>query len=195
MHRILSALLETALAAVFLIPIFLYLNKTKFHNIHTTLAALLFALYLSAVYAMVGMLNITYIRFDPSFNFVPFLYFFTDVTSLLNVFLFVPLGFFLPILRSKFRKFWPTLAFGFLMSVFIEVFQIFTLRATDVNDLITNTFGTIVGYFCGWLLLKAFPKLTLVEETNELKTICGSVLVVMFFFQPFLSNFVWNHLL
>ena len=103
MHRILSALLETALAAVFLIPIFLYLNKTKFHNNHTTWAALLFALYLSAVYAMVGMPNITYIRFDPSFNFVPFLYFFTDVTSLLNVFLFVPLGFFLPVLRSKFR--------------------------------------------------------------------------------------------
>lgn len=194
MHRLLFALLETALAAVFLIPIFQYLNKKRFHNNHTTLTALLFALYLSAVYAMVGLPNITYIRFAPSFNFVPFLYFFSDVTSLLNVFLFVPLGFFLPVLRSKFRKFWPTLAFGFLMSVFIEVSQIFTHRATDVNDLITNTFGTIIGYFCGWLLLKVCPKLKLAEETNELKTICGIVLVVMFFFQPFLSNFAWNYL-
>ena len=147
------------------------------------------------VYAMAGLPNITYVRFDPNFNFIPFQYFFSDRTSLLNVFLFMPLGVFLPILRSKFRNFLPTVIFGLLMSVFIETFQIFTLRATDINDLITNTSGTILGFFLGKLILKCFPQLVLTEEKNELKTVCLSVLMVMFFLQPFLSGFVWHLIL
>lgn len=192
MHRILSTCLEMAAAAVFLFPIFLYLHRTKFRSVHTTAAAFTFSLYLSAVYAMAGLPTVGYVRFHPSFNLVPFRYLFTDRSSLLNVFLFIPLGFFLPVLRSKFRTFFPTLLFGFGMSVFIELCQIFTLRATDVNDLMTNTAGTIIGYFCGRLLLKLFPRLTPAEETNELKTICAAVLFVMFFLQPFLSAFAWR---
>ena len=192
MHRLLPAFIETAAAAVFLVPIFLYLNKVKFHNLKTTAAAFLFSLYLSIVYAMAGLPNVTYVRFQPNFNFIPFQYFFTDHTSLLNVLLFVPLGVFLPILRTKFKKFLPTVLFGLLMSMFIEVFQIFTFRATDINDLITNTVGTILGYFLGKRLLRCFPQLILTEETNELKSICISVLFVMFFLQPFLSGLIWN---
>ena len=192
MHRIFSTCVETAIAAVPLIPIFLYLNNSKFHSIKTTLTALLFALYLAAVYAMVGLPNILYARFDPHFNFTPFQYMFSDETTILNVLLFLPLGFFLPVLRSKFRTFGATVLFGFCMSLFIEILQIFTYRATDINDLMTNTAGTILGYFAGRLLLKTFPGIVLTEETKELRTICFTVLLVMFFVQPFLSSLIWN---
>lgn len=195
MHRLSYACLETAIAAVFLIPIFYYYHKTKFHSKRTTIVALLFSLYLCAVYSMVGLPNATYFRFRPNYNIVPFRYFFSDFTSLLNVFLFIPLGFFLPVLREKFRKFIPVLLFGFLMSVLIEVMQIFTLRATDINDLMTNTLGTILGYFVGKLLLRTFPELILPEETQELRTICVTTVLVMFFLHPFLSGAIWTQFL
>lgn len=195
MSRFYFACVEAVSAAIFLIPLYYYLNKFRFRNKATTSAAFLFALYLCTVYAMAGLPNICYIRFDPKYNFIPFLYFFSDRSSLLNIFLFMPLGLFLPALRSKFLKFGPTVLFGFLMSAFIEFFQIFTRRATDINDLITNTFGTILGYFLGKLLLHFYPKLILTEDNNELNIICVSVIVVMFFMQPFLSAYIWNFLL
>lgn len=192
MHRILSSCLEAAFAAFFLVPIFLYLNKYKFHSKRTTSVAFLFAFYLCIVYSIVGLPNIMYVRFDPNFNFIPFLYFFSDRSTILNVFLFIPLGLFLPVLRSKFRFFLPTVLFGLVMSATIEMLQIFTLRATDINDLLTNTLGTALGYIVSRFLLKLFPQFILSEETNELKTIFISVLLVMFFLQPHLAHFMWN---
>jgi len=195
MHRILFTSVEAGAAAVFLIPIYYCLNRYKFRSISTTIAAFFFSLYLCTVYAMVGLPNITYVRFHPNFNYIPFRYFFSDISSLLNVILFIPLGLFLPVLRSRFQKTGFTVLFGFLMSLFIEFFQIFTMRASDINDLITNTVGTILGFFLGRFLLRYCPSLTLSEERNELKTICVTALTVMFFLQPFLSKLVWKFIL
>lgn len=192
MHRLFFASLETAAAAVFLIPIFFLLKRKMFHNRKTTVVALFFSLYLCTVYAIAGLPNVLYIRFHPNFNFVPFRYFFSDHTTLLNVLLFIPLGVFLPVLRVKFRRFLPTLLFGFLTSAFVELFQIFTLRATDINDLLTNTIGTAIGYVFGRVILKTYPQLSLDETDNELKTIIIHALFVMFFLQPFLSRLLWN---
>lgn len=42
-----------------------------------------------------------------------------------------------------------TLLIGCGLSFSIEIVQLFTLyRATDINDLITNIVGTLIGYFC-----------------------------------------------
>lgn len=190
MSRLLFCAVETGFAAVFLIPLFVYLHRRKFHSRKTTLTALLFALYLCAVYAVAGLPNVTYVRFQPNVNLIPFRYLLTDATSWLNVLLFVPLGFLLPLLRSRFRAFGPTLVFGLCLSALIEVFQIFTFRATDINDLMTNTLGTVLGYFPGYFLYSRFPMLHLHEENRQLRIICCSVLAVMFFFQPLLAGFV-----
>ena len=48
---------------------------------------------------------------------------------------------------------------GFLTSLSIEVLQIFTFRATDVDDLITNVTGTIIGYFISRVIIKKSPQL------------------------------------
>lgn len=192
MGVILSAIIETAAAAVFLIPIFLYLHKKRFHSLRTTAASLLLALYLSAVYAIVGLPSVIYVRFDPNYNLIPFRYMFTDFSTLLNVLLFIPLGGFLPILRSKFRSFPKTLLLGFSTSVFIEVFQIFTFRATDVNDLMTNSFGTAIGFFLGMLLIRLFPKIIMEEDPRQMRIIFAAVLIVMFFLQPFTDSLLWN---
>jgi len=45
-----------------------------------------------------------------------------------------------------------------LISLFIETTQIFLPRATDVDDLIMNTLGGLIGYILYLLVKKRFPQ-------------------------------------
>ena len=194
MHRILSMCLDAAVSALVLVPLFLLLNRYYFHNLKRTVCLFFLAVYLSGVFAVVGLPDIRYIRFDPHFNFAPFRYMFSDFTnSALNVLLFVPLGFLLPVLWTNFKKFHWTVLFGFCTSLLIEVLQIFTFRATDINDLMTNTFGTLLGWFAARLLLRFVPGIVLSEKTKEVYVVCGVTFLVMFFVQPFLAEWIFLH--
>ena len=189
MQRIIWMCLDAAVAAVFLIPLFLYLNKRYFHDKWRMLGYMLFAFYLSGMFAVVGLPDIRYVRFDIRINTVPFLYMFSDLTStLLNVALFVPLGFFLPVFWQRFLSFPRAVLFGFFCSLFIESLQIFTLRASDINDLMTNTFGTLLGWILARLLLPLVPGWKPGHRIREVYVICGSAFGVMFFLQPFLAD-------
>ena len=74
----------------------------------------------------------------------------------LNVLLFIPFGFFLPTLWEKFRNVKSTIVAGLLTTLFIEISQLFTGRATDIDDVITNILGTIIGYHIAYWFTKAF---------------------------------------
>lgn len=64
-----------------------------------------------------------------------------------NVLLFVPLGFLLPILFSKARRFSMTIIWTMLASLTIELTQRGTrLGSFDVDDLILNVLGGAIGY-------------------------------------------------
>ncbi len=64
-----------------------------------------------------------------------------------NVIAFIPFGFFLPILRRIHKSFFATLFYTFLLSLLIETVQLVTkVGAFDVDDLILNTLGGVVGY-------------------------------------------------
>ena len=69
-----------------------------------------------------------------------------------NVIAFVPFGFFLPLLMHKMRYFGKTILFGFEASVLIEVIQLFSkVGSFDVDDILLNTAGVVLGYFCFFL--------------------------------------------
>ena len=51
----------------------------------------------------------------------------------LNVLLFVPFGFFLPVLWKEFRNAKKVFIAGFAMTSFIEIAQIFTGRTADME--------------------------------------------------------------
>ena len=107
--------------------------------------------------------------FDPVLNFIP-LSSGIELSTILNIIFFMPFGFLLPTLWNKFRKFIPTVFAGFIFSLIIEVGQLFTIRATDVDDLIMNTLGTILGFILFKILSIIFKKLsnkTMVEEYNK----------------------------
>ena len=151
------------------------------------------SLYLAAVDSVVGLPSLLYIRFDQNINLVPFAYMFSDYrNSLLNVLLFVPLGLFLPVLWKRFRSLLWTGFVGFSFSLSIELLQLLTLRATDINDLMTNTAGTILGWLLGRLVLWLFPSIRPGWKTKELAIVFGVTFVVMFLAQPFLAEIIWN---
>ena len=196
MNRIVFAVLEIIAAALFLIPIYLVLNRMWFRSLKKTFAYCIFSFYLVAVYSLVGMPCITYVRLDLGGNLMPIVGLIGDLkNSVLNVLLFVPLGFLLPLLWEKFRTWKQTVLFGFGLSLAIELLQIFTMRATDVNDLITNVCGTVLGYGMAEFLFRKVPAVQNIlkfEKGNEVYLICGIVLVVMFFFQPFPAAYLWE---
>ena len=64
-----------------------------------------------------------------------------------NYALFVPSGIILPIINKNLNSFWKVTAAGALLSLFIELAQLpFKVRTTDVDDLIMNTMGVMIGY-------------------------------------------------
>lgn len=72
-----------------------------------------------------------------------------------NVFLFSPLGFFVPLIWSRCNSFKKILVLGLSVTCFIEFVQYFIGRSSDIDDVILNTFGTVIGY----IVLKGFQKI------------------------------------
>mgnify|MGYP002518827076 CR=1 FL=1 len=69
------------------------------------------------------------------------------VNVLGNAAMFVPSGMVLPIVYKRLNTFWKVLTTGIGISLCIEIIQLpFSVRATDIDDLILNTIGVIVGY-------------------------------------------------
>ena len=67
---------------------------------------------------------------------------------LLNILLFIPMGFFLPVnLNNRKRKIWFIILIVFAVSLGIEFLQFSVAgRLADIDDVLANTFGSAVGY-------------------------------------------------
>jgi glycopeptide antibiotics resistance protein len=82
-------------------------------------------------------------------------------TSLLNILLMVPFGFGLPFITNLRMK--RVIVAGALFSIGIELLQLITgliaqmtFRVTDINDVLFNTIGVVIGYtlFVGFVYSK-----------------------------------------
>ena len=64
-----------------------------------------------------------------------------------NCAMFIPTGIIVPLLYPKRKSFKKAVLTGFLISFTIEIIQLpFAVRCSDVDDLILNTAGCIIGY-------------------------------------------------
>lgn len=186
-------LVETLSSAILLIPIFLLLWKVKFHDLGKTAFYTVFAVYLSAVYFLTGLPTVRFFRFDVSLNLIPFAGMAADLKNeIKNVLLFIPLGILLPLLWEKYRTIKDTLLFGLGMTLAIELLQLFTYRATDINDIITNFLGTVIGYFLFAILQKKVPSVVKAGKRNDVFLIVVIVFAVMFFVQPLIVSFIYS---
>ena len=74
-----------------------------------------------------------------------------------NIGIFCPIGFFPALLWRG----WKSALVGLCTSVFIEFVQFFIGRSSDVDDVILNTAGTLVGFWIFWLINALLPQLTI----------------------------------
>jgi glycopeptide antibiotics resistance protein len=80
-------------------------------------------------------------------NWIPFYWLAEGVRPYIeNMLLFVPFGFMLPLIWKKYEVLWKTALSGFAFSLIIEVSQLFNSRITDLDDLLMNTLGSLVGW-------------------------------------------------
>ncbi|MDP4093236.1 MAG: VanZ family protein [Bacillota bacterium] len=139
----------------------------------------LFALYLIFVAGIVFLpLSIYWAKQKyyslPNINYVPFKdliktiiyasyykYIFINVFG--NIAMFIPFGLLFPLLwGEKFKGLKVTILSGILLSFSIEVLQFIEgnvfhsllSRSSDINDIILNTLGALIGYFAYVKLLK-----------------------------------------
>lgn len=66
-----------------------------------------------------------------------------------NVIGFLPFGFFVPTLFKRARRWYIVLLFSMEFSIIIELLQLINkVGSCDVDDVILNTLGGLLGYFC-----------------------------------------------
>lgn len=63
-----------------------------------------------------------------------------------NIIMFIPLGFFIPVVFKKMRKISNTALIVILITFSIEFIQYFVGRSSDIDDIIINLLGGIIGY-------------------------------------------------
>lgn len=109
---------------------------------------------------------ITGIRLMPFYSYLEAWYQFKDSdwrNLILNIFMLVPFGLLLPYAANIFRKFLPTALAGIGFTLVIELTQLILKRGIfEVDDLINNTLGTIIGY--GFFLLADYLSARLKKE-------------------------------
>ena len=74
----------------------------------------------------------------------------------MNVIMLMPLGFLLPYIWKNFRNPLKVALTGFSFSIFIEFAQLPTNRLVDIDDLMMNTLGAILGYVVWKMIGKYF---------------------------------------
>lgn len=121
------------------------------------------------------------------YNFVPF-----DSMGLgfvLNIIMCMPLGFLLPLIWKECRECRRTVLSGMMVSLIIEFTQIFNFRATDVDDLMTNTLGALAGFLIWKIFAGIFgERLESASDKRQeaVKYILLAIAGVFFLYHPFL---------
>ena len=68
---------------------------------------------------------------------------------ILNIMLFIPVGFLLPFYSDKLRKMYKVVLMGFVATLTIELTQHFNdYGVFEIDDIFNNTLGTLLGYCC-----------------------------------------------
>ena len=143
-------------------------------NIKRELSLLVFALYCVCIFSQTLMplyyfdeygFEIFFPHFGLQYNFIPFFsiieyinvelgniqmgteyLYFLRLNIWGNIFFFTPFGLLMPILWEKFEQLRTLLLFTLIVFVAKEILQHFIGMRTDIDDVILNVFGVLLGY-------------------------------------------------
>lgn len=175
METLLFSAYECAASLIPFSAAFIFLSHTHKKNgqktnfLHNSLLFLL-AAYIICVYHVTGSgtlwdIFLYHLQTETFyFNPIPFSTGIDIVGYILNIILFIPFGFLIPLIWKKMRSLYRTIFAGFSFSLLIEISQLLNNRRTDIDDLIMNTFGAVVGF----VIYKIFKKLIPTRLHNKL---------------------------
>ena len=203
MIRILSIGIDCISSIIFVIPAIFILQCAVFRqrNCNQFIAIFIFSLYSIAVFSVVGIPVVGTFKIDFSLNLIPLI----DIVNspieyikntILNIVLFMPLGFLVPVIWKNYRSVKIMVLMGFVVSVTIEILQIFAFRLTDIDDLITNTTGTVIGYYISKRFSFKLP-FQLADNKEYLIRfepfiILAVILLITVFLKPIVYNCLWD---
>lgn len=134
---------------------------------------ILFKYPLSMITSMMNNPNATLaVRLQGS-NFIPFktiIYYILGnegfriaIANILgNIVAFIPLGFLLPIIFKKMRKLPKIILTSFSVSLLFEVIQLLiAIGSFDIDDILLNVFGSLIGYIFYILISKNSPLISI----------------------------------
>lgn len=103
-----------------------------------------------------------------------------------NILMFIPVGTFLVMISKSYGKWYKFMIFGAGISLSIEIAQLFLSRGTDIDDLILNTTGTLIGGGLTKAMLVAVPSIKRYigirkEGTTQFRKKDGSFLPLLTF--------------
>ena len=124
---------------------------------HETAVLLLFAWSVAVAYVALFPMHIIFYDWHGRFSLVPLsssidMIRYSTIRTVVknlggNVLLFVPVGFLLPVLFERLRRVWSLAWRAAVLSVLIEIVQIPTqAHSTDVDDVIFNVVGALIGF-------------------------------------------------
>lgn len=95
-----------------------------------------------------GAWGVNLVPFRTIKNYIKYSGFLHTMTNIMgNVIIFVPFGILLPEIFSKARSLSKILVITFFTSFFVEFIQFFIGRSVDIDDLMLNVLGSVIGYF------------------------------------------------
>lgn len=158
-------------------------RKTNYAKI---ILLILFAIYITGVFYFTGsgtlwdgLFKEFEIRYE-YINIVPFSNNIDIIGYILNIILFIPFGFLVPLIWKKLNKPSLIIILGFLFSLLIELSQLLNNRSTDVDDLILNTIGAVIGFLTFRIFNKNI-KFNISTNKYEILIIIGVIFLGKFF--------------
>lgn len=144
-------------------------------NIYHEIGLIIYIIFIAGLFSLTILANIDTFewKIQSEINLIPCKIFYDAfklwnlgntryfVISLLgNIIMFMPFGFFTPLLWNK-KNVKDSLMAGFFASLTVEICQLPQAgRTSDVDDLLLNTLGAFLGYLLYKLMLKIFPRFT-----------------------------------
>lgn len=187
------------LTTVFACGVYQYVIVKKgevrvFQNVHyiwTTLLIFYALLVLSVTGSVTAEEAVKGITQFPAYSEITWIPFESGITipTVLNLVMFLPLGFLLPAAWVRFRSMKAVTGAGFLCSAVLEAGQLLNFRATDMEDLLMNTLGAGIGFGLWVVSMKCLGRKirwTQVREgsflaRHELEGLLGITFFIYFF--------------
>lgn len=149
------------LSVVIIVRVFYLISNSKKITLYKEIFGLLFIIYILLLFELLTATDTNYYH---GINLTPFAeisrYQFAshqfNINVLGNIFIFIPFGVFISTyLKSK--KAYPCFIIAALTSITVELVQLKIGRSFDIDDIILNVAGAIIGYLI-YKLLKALKK-------------------------------------